>query len=178
MDKMLSDNEVLMLAGSNAGLITYPELSKIRSIGELFARKPKWVLMYQMEQQGDTISGLRTGFTKIGHQIHFFDSYSGKEPLIDNVLDDIPKEYAKESGQDHTWLSDLFRKSPYEIHYNEHQYQKYGKGINTCGRHVGMFLCSGMTTDQYWKCMCELKRRSGAKDFDELVVDMTQPTLG
>lgn len=181
MEKMLTDKEVLRLAGPNTGIITYPELANIDSIGELFMRFPKWILIYQMKEYGSganaTIEGHWTGFTKIGREIHFFDSYSGKYPMIDGVLEEIPKEYAEKSGQNHTYLSNLFRDSIYDIHYNEHQYQKYGKGINTCGRHVGLFLSSGMTTDQYYKYMSKLKKDTNEPSFDQLVVDITRPFL-
>ncbi len=128
MDIALSDTQVLTLVGGKANIIMYPDIHKYRSIDELLAPHGACFILFESKPY----YGHWCALIKLDdNNIEFFDPY-GSYP--DDSLDYIPEKFAKESFQDHPYLSYLMMKSPYQLSYNEHAFQKKGPNIKTCGR--------------------------------------------
>ena len=83
-------------------------------------------------------------------------------------------QYRKQTNQVYRYLSELLYNSNYKnIHYNPHQHQKSKKGINTCGRHSGLFIKFGVEPEEYNKIIKFLKKKLGYKCLDKMVTDLT-----
>lgn len=176
MDLMLGPQEVEKIAGSDLKLTISPDFKDINSIDDLFyPNSNKALLLYQTEDYGNM---------KIGHwccllrfsnnDIAFYDSYGD---MPDIVLKTMPDWYRKKTGQTRKELSRLLHDSKYKyLHYNPHQHQEHYRGINTCGRHCGLFLRLGLDPEIYNNVLNNLSK-SLEKTPDELVTELTDPIL-
>jgi hypothetical protein len=162
-DIALSDKELMNMVHGKANLLLYPNLHEYKSIDDvlgdygacfiLFAAKPNyghWTLIFRQQP------GL----------IEFFNSYGG---LPDDSLDYISMEYRKVSNQFHTYLSALMKKSPYELSYNEFQFQSKAKDIKTCGRWCGTRLLQRYKTIYEFKDYIDEECEKLDLDPDQLV---------
>lgn len=135
-DIALSDQEVLKLVNTEANIILYPDLYKYNNIDEilepygaafiLFCAKPNyghWCLLFKLDD----------------NTLEFFNPYGG---FPDDSLKFIPKHFRSVSNQNSPILSYLLMNSPYELTYNEHQFQKKEKNVKTCGRWCSVRLLS------------------------------------
>jgi hypothetical protein len=106
------------------------------------------------------------------NNIEFFDPYGSDD--VDSELSFIPMEYRKHSNQLHKTLSILLQKSPYRIHYNDHQMQEFKNGINTCGKHcLARCYNSDKNIDQYYKAIKYHSKKEN-KSMDSIVNDLTK----
>ena len=123
----LSDSDVLKLVENKAKILVYSDLQKYDTLDEALGPHQAAFLLY--ESQPDY--GHWTCIFRNDDYVEFFDPY-GIFP--DNELEWIPDNFRKVSGQMYPQLSALLYKSPYDLEYNEHKFQKKGAGVNTCGR--------------------------------------------
>ena len=137
----LSDKDISNIIGpSQCEVVTYPQLSKYKSINQMFANKPVKVILYVNEKTGNTLSGHWTIATKNGNRVDYLDSYGGlpDEPMVEWYSD----QHKEETGQDVNYLSRMchkFIKEGGSVHYNNKQLQKFSPDINTCGRYCALF---------------------------------------
>jgi hypothetical protein len=182
IDKLLSDKEVLKLSGKDSKVITYPELQDYDDLDDLFGNKNKIIILYLNEKNGNSFVGhwvlllrnKRNGKTII----EFNDSYSNE---IDEYFDDIPDENRENLDQSGGFLSKLLydydnNNDDVEIHYNEYPLQKKGRGINTCGRWVGLRgRFSKIPLEKYQSIFKKLK--NDGEDLDKIVTLATDELL-
>jgi hypothetical protein len=171
MNYSLSDKEVKTLAGPGTRIFTYSQVSKMSNLNQLINNQyPKAAILYQTQNEGNNVYGHWVGICKIQNSIMFFDSYGD---FVDSQQKNIPDYYLLESNQTKNKIRQLLLNSGYQdMHYNEHKYQQLKKDINTCGRHVGFFLRSGLSTDQYYILMSKLKNIF-KMPYDNLIVLLT-----
>lgn len=171
MDKMLTAEEVIKIADRPVNIVLYPDLHKYKNIDELFTGKDNVLLMYQNDHGDKYRSGHWSCLKRLdNNNIVFFDSY-GRFP--DQSLLHIPPEYRMHTQQLYNYLSDLMYRSPYKLHYNDHKYQQSKMGVNTCGRHCGIYMRLDYDPEKYYKFM----KNFNYKNFDKLAVDLTNTIL-
>ena len=168
MNKLLTNNQVELIANKKLPIISSAIIHKFNNLHELFNGYSDVLILYQDNHSNNMLSGHWCALKHIDNDnVAFFDSY-GKFP--DDQLNHIPKKYRRLTNQMYKYLSDLLYKSDYKnIHYNPYQLQESKKGINTCGRHVGLFILLDMDPEDYYKFMCYLKKKLKYKNFDLLV---------
>jgi hypothetical protein len=145
--KSLSDSEILKLVNNKANLLTYPELLEYEKIEDALGPNKCLILLYLTKEN----YGHWVCLIDHGNRIEFFDSYNYKP---DHEQDFIPKKFKKESHQEIPYLTKLLLDSGKPIEYNHAQLQGNGKGINTCGRHVGVRIKNrNIKLDDYIKIL-------------------------
>lgn len=133
-DIALSDKAILDLLDNKVNIVLYPNLYKYKNIDEVMGPYEACILLFEAKPKYGHWCAI---FKLNDNTIEFFDPYgkasSGGHP--DDNLRIIPQDYAKVSNQEHPYLSALLDKSPYELTFNEIQFQQRNKAIRTCGRH-------------------------------------------
>ena len=131
MDIALSDKQVLALLRGKANLITYAQVKNYRTLEQLMGPYKACVILYETRKS----SGHWTCIFEVNKDlVEFFDPYS---IMIDKQLQKINPAFKRVNNMNHTYLSNLLYNSHYpKIEYNHYDFQKRGKNINTCGRHV------------------------------------------
>lgn len=145
-DIALSDTQVLKLVNKKANLILYPDLHKYKNIDQILDPYGACIILYESEPN----YGHWCCIFKIDNNIlEFFNSY-GDYPDVN--LEKIPEHFRKESNQNFPHLGWLMYNSPYELTFNEHQFQKYGSGIKSCGRWTAFrIICRHMLLEDFYK---------------------------
>lgn len=111
-----------------ARMFTFKELRQLHSLDELLGPAKTAIILYEVRPNNGHWCAV---FQRPNGVIECFDSL-GFAP--DAELGFIPKEFAKESQQDHTHLLKLLAGSRNRIEYNEDALQRDQRGISTCGR--------------------------------------------
>lgn len=140
---LLSDKQMLKLAGKGTKLMSYPDIGKYSSINELFGNDNKIIILYLNEVSGDSMSGHWTCLIRRREGknvvVEFDDSYSYAP---DDELKWHSKSKQMEMGQDKNYLTHLlyqFSLQPNSIvEYNEDKLQSKGDSVATCGRFVAL----------------------------------------
>jgi hypothetical protein len=116
-----------------------------KTINELLGKHKKCVILYL----NSVNYGHWTCIYEYNGTIYFFDSY-GIKP--NGELNWIPNHMNKKLKQDHKHLLKLLYDSKKPIEYNEYPLQKFGQGINTCGKWCVMryyYYSRGYTNQQF-----------------------------
>jgi hypothetical protein len=129
MDISLSGNQIISALNGRTQIMTYKDLLKCDTIDDLLGIHDNAVILYLTKEN----YGHWTCIFKNGDVVYFFDSY-GTRP--DDQFKKIPDQVNKMHHQTYKYLTSLLYHCPYEVRFNQHQLQKYGAGINTCGRWV------------------------------------------
>ena len=132
---MLTDKQVLKIAGSKTKLIVYPNLKRYKSLKQLFGKHKKIIILYVHDEDKNSITGHWCALIKHPHYTEFFDSY-GMMP--DDLIMMKTNKDRKNTKQEHNYLSNLLYNSEEVIEYNEYPYQDVSDGINTCGEHTAI----------------------------------------
>jgi hypothetical protein len=166
-DIALSNHDILQLLDGKANIVLYPNLHKYDNIDQLLEPYGAFVLLFEAKPK----YGHWTCIFKLDNDtLEFFNPYGG---FPDNSLRHIPDGFKRQSYQNHTYLSALLFKSPYELTYNEHKFQKLKKNIRTCGRHcVFRLLCRWMSLKQYYDFLVDISKQLNM-NFDQLVTFFT-----
>lgn len=127
----LSNFDLMKLVDGKAKVVTYDNLYKYKNLDHLLYPYDAVFLLYLFKPK----YGHWVALTKRNNVVEYCDSY-GKPP--DEVLEHIPKLFAKKSHQDYPYLSKLLWESPYNIEYNDYNFQKHGNDIRTCGRFAAL----------------------------------------
>ena len=170
MDIPLSDVQILKLVDGKANLILYPDMHKIKSIDELLNPYGACIILYESKPS----YGHWTALIKLkGNEIEFFNSYGDTAKIHDGIPDAmlgfISESFRKKSFQNHTYLAKLMVDSPYNLSYNQYNFQKDGEFIKTCGRHTGMRIkWKHLTLDEYYRTLKQYCKEFNT-DFDGAV---------
>ncbi len=171
-DVMLTDKQVVKLAGAkNTKLLIYPEITKYKTLEQLFGKKKNVVILYVHDESPTNIVGHWCVLIKHPKYIEFFDSYGLKpDELLYSFKDANERRRTK---QEQNYLSQLlyyYKKTP--IEYNEYQYQEEKENINTCGRHCGLRCRFGAIPLTEYQAIFNVLKQSGI-NIDSLVVELS-----
>lgn len=173
---MLNQQQVWNIAGKQIPIVSSADMHKYNTLEEMMDGHNAILILYQDRHGPHMRAGHWCGLSEMDpDNIAFYDSY-GKEPDIQ--LNHIPMKYRKRTRQVYNHLARMLHDSNYKnIHYNPYQHQKSKKGINTCGRHVGMFLRLNIDPEDYHKIIKKLTKYLDYKSPDELVTDLTKQII-
>ena len=176
MEKLLSNFEVEDIVGEKLPITISSNFHKINNIDELLNENGTGLIMYDDKKNNKQVSGHWCGLKLISpDDLVFYDSY-GTYP--DDELNNIPNKYRQENNQVCRHLTKLLHNSNYKnLHFNPHQHQEHKKGVNTCGRHVGVFLKLAGDPEDYNTIMSNVVKTLGLKNEDELIVNLTEPSI-
>lgn len=157
-NKSLSNIELLDMIDGKANLLTYPELSKKRSIDQVLGKYGACIILYETKKD----YGHWCCVFKLNNStLEFFDPYGKK---VDEQLKWIDNNFRKYNNEWYPHLSALLLKSKYKLTYNNHKFQKFARDVNTCGRWVGLRLkFRHLSLNEFKKLF--LKKREENADF-------------
>ena len=173
MKKLLSNNDFTnYIENADKKVVKFGELENFKDAYELL---PEWedfriILIEQKLNSGHWVC-----ITRRNNDFVFFDPY-GNSPYQN--LNFISKKMNELLGQDKTDFSHLFsklKKGSYNLEYNKKKFQKLDKNINTCGRHIIVFIGKfilGYSLEEYQKWMENEKKRTGYS-YDNIVSLLT-----
>jgi len=127
VDEALSDAQIEEMMGNRATVITYSKLKNVTDIDQILNPYGVAFILYEWKKN----YGHWCLLIRSGKLLEFFNPYGG---MPDDELDNVKPELRKQLGEDKPYLSNLLRECPYEISYNEFQFQKLASGVKTCGR--------------------------------------------
>lgn len=162
----LSDKEVLDIVKNRANIVLYPNIYKYDSIDELLGENNAAIILFESEPNfGHWVLVFREN-----DNLEFFNSYGG---YPDDSLKHIDKQFRKKTHQDKPYLSYLFMKSPYNLHFNNYKFQKHKSNIKTCGRHAAIrLLFKNLNIDEYKNMLDGFIKYIGG-DYDKIVTLLT-----
>lgn len=164
MEKCYSNVDIMDKLGHDTRVLIYHDLLNYDNIDDALGDNDAMVVLYE---QKNNFGHWCAVYLEDGI-LYFFDPY-GIFP--DEQLEEIDEKFRLKSGQDYHYLSTLMALSPYEVDYNDYQFQNAVPGINTCGRWcVSRIANRNLTNDEF----IELFGHSDESvDPDELVVEFT-----
>ena len=165
----LDDKELRAVLGKHAKIVPYHKLSEYSSIDELLPKpKDAVVLLYENRP----MDGHWVAITKNNGEISFFDPYG---EVIDKQLKYSKYSKQRVQGEGDTSLHNLLSTSKLPVYFNDYKYQRDGRGVNTCGRHVVNFirynLNEGLDLEDYNEMMMKTQKETGLP-FDELIAQI------
>lgn len=157
----LSDQDLMKLVNGKGKVVLYRDLVKYRTLDELLFPYDVVFLLYETEPKwGHWNVIFRRG--KNNEIVECFDPY-GTKGHLDDQLYLIKQPFRKQSNQEFPQLTYLLYNSPYDIDYNEYDFQRHAKDNNTCGRWCFVrWLFKDLTLEEF----CEFFKN---KYGDELV---------
>lgn len=171
--KPMSNDDILEYF-PDAKIITNAEFKEARSIDDILDKNKPFdgviILYLSGPSQGHwtTLCRYGTGENKDCF-IEFFDSYGENPSTVYNYVDE---NLRKQLGNDRDYVLDLLHKCPYNVIYNNVQYQSDKKDIMTCGRHCCFRLYNllkyGMGLTEYHNYMKKLKNKTKL-NYDQIV---------
>lgn len=165
----LSNHDIFKILNKKVNIVTYPTLSKIRNINELFGEYPYFILLYMSSHN----FGHWIAIIKHNDRIEYFDPYGGNDNFPDEALKNINPEFKKISLQDKPYLTRLLYNTKYPIEYNNYNFQKHGNNIRTCGRHcVVRCLLHHYLLDEYKEILSIIKKDTNM-NYDDIVTLMS-----
>lgn len=159
------------LPDASENLITYKELRKFKTMGELLEKPDfdyKILLLETQRNQGHWCC-----LAKKGNTVYWFDAY-GQDPHEN--INMIPSFIRKMLGQENDEVKRLYksaRQEGFKVEENEFDFQSDTPNINTCGRWVLFFIeCikEGMGFKEM-EILIERQEAKTGKPSDVLVVD-------
>lgn len=163
----LSDKNIIDLLRGRVNIVLYPNLHTYDSIDQVLGPHGACVLLFEAKQN----YGHWCAIIKLdANTIEFFNPYGG---YPDDSLQYIPYHFAEVSNQLVPYLSILLDKSPYNLTYNEFQFQKKAPHIRTCGRHcVFRIINRDFSLYEYYELLNDLCSKLGT-DYDGVVTIFT-----
>ncbi len=165
-DIALTNGDIFKILDGEFNLVLYPQLVSYSDIDQVLGPHGACVLLFEAKERYGHWCCL---WKQDENTVSFFNSYGG---FPDDSLDHIPEHFAKINNEDYPYLSLLLDNSPYDLTYNEYDYQKHDSNIKTCGRHVCVRLwCRDMSDDQYHEYISYFmkKYRINADQFVTLI---------
>lgn len=157
----LSSTDIMKLAGGHANIVVYGDIHKYRTIDELINPYGCCFLLYESEPKWGHWCLV---FMRDDGILEFFDPYG---TIIDDQLDDIDKNFREKTNQNYPYLTKLLYECPYQIEYNDYQFQRRSRNIKTCGRWcICRWICKSLTLEEF-------KYYFLKKHGDELVTYLT-----
>ena len=144
----LSDSDIRGLLGDDIKIITYPQLSQMKSIDDAFDSKGRSIML--IPNQSPT-SGHWVAMLNKPSGIEFFDSY-GEAP--EEQKGGMSRSRLEALDIENPDLTRLLRASGKPVYYNTRDYQSEKNNVATCGRHAATrLLYAPYTLDQYDRIM-------------------------
>lgn len=170
MDYPLRGKDILDKLDGKTNLIFYKDLKKFNNILDVLEPWKSCVILYPMQSGLGHWTCLFYNYTEDGKPcVEFFDPYGTS---VDLEFKHSNKEY-KNTPRYLCYLLSL-PTNPYPVVFNEHKYQKSGKEINTCGRHViNRLKFSFLTNKQYNQRFGNNNFKKRKTDADEVVTVLT-----
>lgn len=146
LNKSTSPEDIFRIAGKKCNVYTYPEITKFRSIDELFKKGRSEIVNNSKSKLPFDCScciilymsgpnyGHWTILTKNDYGINFLDSYGD---VIDGQLIHVDQTIP---GQNKKHLLKLLTRCKHKIYYNDLKLQKMSQNIATCGRYCALYL--------------------------------------
>jgi hypothetical protein len=147
INKPLSGEEILEALEYKTNVVSYPDIKNYTTLDYLLGEHKCCVILYLSSPHYGHWCCL---FERPTGSLEFFDPYG---IFVDNELDKIPEVFKQMSGGNDPYLSNLIYNSHYnDLEYNDHQLQKYGQKIATCGRHcISRIIFKDKSIDDYAK---------------------------
>lgn len=141
-------------------------MKNINSIDDIFDSQGRCILFFAT--QSNTV-GHWECLNKQGNNIFFFDSYGLN---VDDCKEYVQKNLLIKLNEYPNYLTNLLKKSGYNIYHNVIKYQKMEGNISTCGRHCCLrLLHKNMNTQEYKNYMDNLVKLLRVNSFDEAVTE-------
>ena len=99
-ETMLTDKQILKVAGPHTKIITYPNLKRFNTIEQVFGDKKKVIILYVHDESPNSVSGHWCAVIKHPKSIEFFDSYSMRPDDIIMMKSSIDR---KSTHQEHNY---------------------------------------------------------------------------
>jgi hypothetical protein len=165
MNKVLSDGEVLKIAGDHYPVHAYNDLFKFHELGQALGGKNACIFLYEVEKNnGHWVCLILHPERKT---LEFFDPY-GLKPDAQKSF--IPAAFWLDNLLS-KWLYNSARKG-YRVEYNEKKLQRFTQDVNTCGRWVGVRIrCQKIPLTEFQ----EVFRR--VPDKDALITEISNSFL-
>lgn len=166
-DIALSNKDIMSLLHGKASIVLYPKLYRYDNIDMVLGPYDACVLLFEAKPN----YGHWVCLFKINnHTLEFFNPYGG---FPDDSLEYIPENFRERSYQKFPILSELLLVCPYELTYNEHQFQQKTKDIKTCGRHcVVRLLHRNLSLEEYTHFLNDMCKKFNT-DYDGIVTILT-----
>lgn len=165
----LSNFDILEILDNNCNIILYPNLYKYTSIDQLLYPYSACIILYAAKIK-PSMYGHWCALTKKDDEISFFNPYGG---IPDCCLNEINLQIRQESHQLVPYLLNLMYDSPYELHYNEFQFQGKGYDIKTCGRHCCVRVMLKKYNIYQYKNLLDKLCNKYDTDYDGIVTMIT-----
>lgn len=165
--KPLSGEDMLNNSGGNCKLIDYGEIKDYKSMKDLFGGKKKIICLFGLKNRDD---GHWIAMINYPNCIEIYDPYSYKP---DAWISFVPKNRRGSMGEDQAYLSKLLLKQDKPVVYQSKRFQKFTRGISTCGRWVSERLKhANMNIAEFTDMIMKLVRESGLSN-DQLITLLT-----
>lgn len=178
---LLTDEDILQLAGNNAKILEYPDLYDYSKIEDIFKDgTEKLILLYLAD---------KTPYSSTGHWVCVLPQKNGKVMSFFcpyGIMPDSSIEWTKSKekrqylNQDEMYLTKLlldFANRGGSVEYNEKRLQEKDDDVSTCGRHVGLrCLFNKIPLKQYQNVM--MKQKKDGWNTDDLVTELSNDILG
>jgi hypothetical protein len=168
MEVSLTDYDIKKLI-PEANIVPYNKIHKM-SIEEILGQHGCAVILYLLKPS----YGHWVCLFKRDGKLSYFNSY-GEEP--DNDFKYIKSDIRKQMNEIEPYLFEKMAHSGYECEYNDFDFQKRVKGINTCGRHVCVRLWNRHLSPEEYEKRMKFVSKANKKSYDEIVVNMVYPYL-
>jgi hypothetical protein len=166
-DVALSNGDIMRLLNGKVNIELYPNLYKYSNLDELLGPYGACVLLFEAKPKYGHWVCI---FKQNSDLIEFFNPYGG---FPDDSLLYINRQFRKESRQEYPILSQLLLDCPYELSYNEFQFQRKNKNVKTCGRHCVVRLMFRNLNLYEYKDLLDQLRKKYHTDYDGVVTYLT-----
>jgi hypothetical protein len=166
----LSDDDIKYLTRNKCNIMKYEELAHCETLDQVLKPHGACILLYETEKNfGHWVALIKNPGGK-KDVVEFFDSY-GMAP--DEELKMIPQYFRATSAQNFPHLTQLINESPYQVQFNDIDFQEEIKNVNTCGRWAAMrVIWRNISLDKFQDFL--LNQRISP---DEYVAAMTMDTM-
>ncbi len=167
MNYSLSDSDLYNLFKGKVKILTYKDLYLYTNIDDLLDPFGVVILLYELRPY---VGHWTIIFKRNKKVIEFFDSYG---LMLDSELDWVDKKYKEDLKENYKYLSVLVYNSPYQLEYNDHQFQEYNDNISTCGRFAYLrYKYKKLNIDYFWRLINETSEELGISK-DKISVILT-----
>jgi hypothetical protein len=168
----LGDDDIENILGKNIFIFTYPYLDDVDSIDKVFDSQGRSMMLFLTEDEN---TGHWICMIKRGNVIEYFDPY-GTAPDADMKW--LNNQTREKLDEVEPRLSELMRKSGYEINYNLYPFQASKDHINTCGRWSSMRLYyKDMTLKEFYQMVMKGCKKNKLSQ-DEYICLLSSKILG
>lgn len=146
MNRPLSYDDISYILQGQANIILYEQIHNFKTMDDLLGPTKACVILFQTRSP---TQGHWCCIFLRKKSLEFFDPYG---TIYDDNLKKINSKLRRTTYQDYPYLTKLSCDSKYKLEYNEWQFQRYSKNIQTCGYHCcTRIIFKHLTLNQYKK---------------------------